>query len=110
MGEFNMCKTCQMQEGDSSSKRGSSQARLSLPEDRKKGYKGEHKGLPWKQAIQQAAMLEDQERDMLLMGWPWKMAIKMDDAIKKDQEKVDTVTSSEISSKTVEAEAEEEKK
>ena len=27
---------------------------------------------------------------MLLMGWPWKMAIRMDDALKKNQQKDDT--------------------
>ena len=54
--QLKMCKTCQIQERDS--RRGSSQARMiGFNEDKKKALKGEHKGLPWKQAIQQAAML-----------------------------------------------------
>ena len=50
------------------------------------------------------------------MGWPWKMAIRMDDALKKNQqkddtkEKGDTDISSENIQKTVEAAEEEDKK
>ena len=58
-----MCKTCQGHgEGGndasgSSGSRKSKGARMSFPDDRKKGMKGDHKGLAWKQAIKQTAIM-----------------------------------------------------
>merc|ERR1712098_760433 len=52
---------------------------------REEGEERGTKGLSWKQAIQQTAFLEDQERDRLLNGWPWSMAIRMEHGIKMEE-------------------------
>eukprot|EP00092_Neocalanus_flemingeri_P010837 GFUD01011669.1.p2 GENE.GFUD01011669.1~~GFUD01011669.1.p2 ORF type:complete len:109 (+),score=37.85 GFUD01011669.1:76-402(+) len=87
-----MCKTCRGANDDHTStqekkerKRYNPQARMSFPDDRKKGWKGEHKGLPWKEAIEQTALLENQERDMMLNGWPWNVAIRMEQRLQEQK-------------------------
>ena len=60
-----MCKTCQDGDGDGDrssteviqSKNKRFQARMRFHDERKKGMKGEHKGLPWKEAIAQTILL-----------------------------------------------------
>ena len=56
-----MCKTCKKNSSTVSDndqeKRNNDQARMAFHDDRHKGTKGEHKGLPWKEAIQQTALL-----------------------------------------------------
>merc|ERR1711875_174513 len=89
-----MCKTCRgegeepkksQEEGKKTSiKKQQPEQRMNIADERKKG-KGEHRGLPWKQAIQQTIALEDQERDLLLNGWPWSMAIRMEQGIRQQE-------------------------
>merc|ERR1712025_741436 len=87
MGTGKMCKICCGEKDGAglSGKCQNAQLRMTFQESGKKGKKGEHKGLSWKQAIQQTAFLEDQERDRLLNGWPWSMAIRMEHGIKMEE-------------------------
>eukprot|EP00091_Calanus_sinicus_P016386 TRINITY_DN35708_c0_g1_i1.p1 TRINITY_DN35708_c0_g1~~TRINITY_DN35708_c0_g1_i1.p1 ORF type:complete len:106 (-),score=26.82 TRINITY_DN35708_c0_g1_i1:121-438(-) len=94
-----MCKTCsggnsQLTHSEGVGKviqRQPRQARMSFPEDRKKG---EQKGLPWKEAILQTAFMEDQERDILLNGWPRNMVVRMEKQ-REEVKDIESTTSSE---------------
>jgi len=80
-----MCKTCQGEEDKTAKGSGEEEklmdkhlhtsTKIIAHEEKKKG---ENKGLSWKEAIRQTAILEDQERDMILNGWSLSVAIRLD--------------------------------
>merc|ERR1711915_1145486 len=71
-----MCKHCLTEE----------KRRTKLYTDqRKKGGKGDHKGVHWMEAVNQTKELESGETEDLLSGWPWSMAIRLEEGLKLEK-------------------------